>query len=68
MMTIRLKVTILKKKKSKKIMRFRRYNGFLILSIWCYYRKSEFFENFSRLITPWPKNIRHLSHGDKVTQ
>ena len=51
MITIRHKVTIIKKGKAKKIMRFGRYNGMVIsriITTWCYYQKSEFFENFTR--------------------
>ena len=47
MLTGRLKVTIIKKKKVKKIMRFRRSNGFSIIAPWCDYRKSDFFEIFT---------------------
>ena len=59
----------IQKEKLKKIMKFMRYEGFSILSPWCYYQKFKFVKGQSLYNTMAKKSSTlHLSHGDKAKQ
>ena len=49
-------------------MQFMRYEGFSILSSWCYYQKFNFLKiSLVKSSMAQKSSARHLCHGDKFT-